>query len=61
MSSREFIEPRNGDKRYARRGEQGQFTGNPVNLAAVPLGAERRHRAKVVVPKSRGDHQKSKF
>ena len=54
MSKREVIEPHKSDKRYTRRGEQGQFTGDQVNVAKS-LSADRRSKAKTVVPKGQGD------
>jgi len=41
MSKREVIEPHKGDKRYARRDAQGQFTESQVNVGrslAAELG-----------------------
>ena len=54
MSSREVIQPHKGDKRYVRRDEQGQFTGDQVNVGKS-LAADRRSQAKTVVPKGQGD------
>jgi hypothetical protein len=54
MSKREVIQPHKGDKRYARRNEQGQFTDNQVNVGKS-LAADRRGKAKTVVPKGQGD------
>jgi hypothetical protein len=54
MSSREVLQPRKGDKRYVRRDEQGHFTGSQVN-AGKSLAADRRSKAKTVVPKGQGD------
>lgn len=54
MSSREIIQPHQDDKRYARRNERGQFTGNQVNVGNS-LAADRRSKAKTVVPKGQGD------
>ena len=42
MSSHQVIEPHKGDKRYARRGSQGQFADNQVT------------KAKTTVPKKQG-------
>jgi hypothetical protein len=47
---RELIEPREGDKRYMRRGEKGKFTSG-----TRPLSADRRSKAKTIVKKSEGD------
>ena len=54
MSSRKVIQPHKGDKRYARRDQQGQFTDDQVN-AGKSLAADRRSKAKTVVPKGQGD------
>jgi len=54
MSNREVIEPHKGDRRYARRDAQGQFTENQVAVGKS-LAADRRSKAKTVVPKGQGD------
>jgi hypothetical protein len=54
MSSREVVQPHKGDKRYARRDAQGQFTDNQVSVGKS-LAADRRSKAKTVVPKGQGD------
>ena len=54
MSSREVIQPHKGDKRYARRDQQGKFTDDQVNVGKS-LAADRRSKAKTVVPKGQGD------
>jgi hypothetical protein len=54
MNKRETIQPHAGDKRYARRGEKGQFTEDQVNIGKS-LAADRRSHAKTVVPKGQGD------
>ena len=54
VSKREIIEPKTGDKRYTRRGEKGQFTADQVNVGKS-LAADRRSKAKTVVPKGQGD------
>lgn len=54
MSSREIIEPHKGDKRYARRDSQGQFTEKQVKVGKS-LSADRRTKAKTTVPKGQGD------
>ena len=54
MSSREVIQPHKGDKRYARRDEQGKFTDDQVSVGKS-LAADRRSKAKTVVPKGQGD------
>ena len=55
MIKREVIEPHKGDKRYARRDEQGQLTQDQVAVGKS-LSADRRTKAKTVVPKGQGDH-----
>ena len=61
MSKREVIEPQKGDKRYARRDKEGQFTTDQVNVGKS-LSADRRSKAKTVAPKGQGDRgdQKTK-
>src|ERR1700745_3856861 len=54
MSKREVIEPNKGDKRYARRDAQGQFTESQVNVGRS-LAADRRSKSKTVAPKGQGD------
>ena len=55
MSSREEIQPHPGDKRYVRRDEKkGQFTTEQVSVGKS-LAADRRSKAKTVVPKAQGD------
>ena len=54
MSSREIIQPHPGDKRYARRNAEGQFTENQVDVGKS-LAADRRSKAKKIVPKGQGD------
>jgi hypothetical protein len=54
MSNREIIEPQKGDKRYVRRDEQGEFTKEQVDVGKS-LAADRRHKAKTIVPKRQGD------
>ena len=53
-SKRELIEPKPGDKRYIRRGKQGQFTSDQADTGKS-LSADRRTHAKTVVPKGQGD------
>jgi hypothetical protein len=53
MSRREVIEPHKGDKRYARRDSQGHFTEKQVNVGK--LSADRRTKAKTIVPEGQGD------
>ena len=54
MSSREIIQPHKGDKRYVRRNQEGQFTDNQVGVGKS-LSADRRSKAKTVVPEGQGD------
>ena len=54
MIKREVIEPHAGDKRYVRRDEKGHFTGAQVEVGKS-LAADRRSKAKTVVPKGQGD------
>jgi len=54
MSSREVIEPHKGDKRYLRRDKDGKFTESQVGVGKS-LAADRRSKAKTVVPKGQGD------
>lgn len=51
---REVIQPKTGDKRYARRSKSGQFTDDQTSVEKS-LAADRRTRAKKVVPKGQGD------
>jgi len=51
---RELIEPHPGDKRYSRRSESGQFTRDQADIGRS-LGADRKTRAKKIVPKGQGD------
>jgi hypothetical protein len=53
-TKREVIKPHAGDKRYARRGADGQFTNNQVNVGKS-LSSDKRTHAKKVVPKGQGD------
>ena len=54
MSKREVIQPHEGDKRYARRNEKGQLTEDQVDVGKS-LAADRRSKAKTIVPKGQGD------
>ena len=54
MSKRQLIEPNQGDKRYVRRDEQGQFTDSQDNVSRS-LSADRQRKAKTVAPKGQGD------
>lgn len=55
MRKRELIEPNQGDKRYIRRDEQGQFTEDQVDVSKS-LSQDSRTHAKTVAPKGQGDH-----
>ena len=59
MSKREVIQPYGGDKRYARRDEKGEFTNDQVKVGKS-LAADRRSKAKTVVPKGQGDRGQKK-
>lgn len=54
MRKREEIQPNSGDKRYARRDENGRFTDDQTNVGKS-LAADRRQHSKHVVPKGMGD------
>lgn len=51
---REEIEPNDGDKRYVRRDESGQFTNDQVDEGRS-LSADRQSHSDTVVPKGQGD------
>jgi hypothetical protein len=53
MSKRELIEPNPGDKRYARRDEEGRFT-EMVDVGRS-LSQDRKREAKHEAPKGHGD------
>ena len=53
-SKRELIEPNEGDKRFIRRDENGQFTEDQVDVGRS-LSADDRTKAKTTVPKGQGD------
>ncbi|HEX4695273.1 hypothetical protein [Sphingomonas sp.] len=53
MSKRELIEPHDGDKRYVRRDEQGEFKGE-VDVGRS-LAADRRQHAEHKKPRGEGD------
>jgi hypothetical protein len=50
---RELIEPHKGDKRYARRNKQGEFT--EMDDVGRSLAADRRTKAKTVSRPGQGD------
>jgi hypothetical protein len=51
---RELIEPNDGDKRYIRRDENGQFTEDQVDVGRS-LSADQRSESKTVSKKGQGD------
>jgi hypothetical protein len=51
---RELIEPNEGDKRYIRRDEQGQFTDSQDDVSRS-LSQDRKRQAKTVSKKGQGD------
>jgi hypothetical protein len=51
---RELIEPNEGDKRYIRRDENGQFTEDQVDVGRS-LAADQRSTSKSEAPKGQGD------
>jgi hypothetical protein len=51
---RELIEPHDGDKRYIRRDEQGQFTEEQDNVGRS-LSQDRKRHAKTESKKGQGD------
>jgi hypothetical protein len=53
MSKRELIEPNEGDKRYVRRDEQGQFK-EEVDVGRS-LAADRRQHSGTKKPRGEGD------
>jgi hypothetical protein len=53
-SRRELIEPNEGDKRFIRRDENGQFTEEQVDVGRS-ISADMRTTAKKTVPKGQGD------
>jgi len=58
-AKRTTIQPHAGDKRYIRRDAQGHFTDQQVNVSKS-LSADRRTKAKSVVPKGQGDRGDTK-
>jgi hypothetical protein len=51
---REELQPNEGDQRYVRRDDQGQFTDSQDDLGRS-LGQDRKQRAKTESPKGQGD------
>ena len=51
---RELIEPNDGDKRYVRRDDDGQFTDSQDDVSRS-LSQDQRKDAETEVPKGQGD------
>ena len=58
-SKRTLVEPHEGDKRYVRRDSDGKFTEKQVGVGRS-LAADKRTKAKTVVPKGQGDRGDTK-
>jgi hypothetical protein len=43
MTQRERIEPNSGDKRYARRDKEGQFTSDQTDVGKSSAADQRQH------------------
>jgi hypothetical protein len=54
MTERHIIEPHEGDKRYARRDDQGQFTEDQADVGKS-LAADQRQHSKTPAQKGQGD------
>jgi hypothetical protein len=54
MTERHIIEPTPGDKRYARRDDQGQFTDDQVDVGKS-LAADQRQHSRTPAKKGQGD------
>jgi hypothetical protein len=54
MRKRELIEPKPGDKRFARRDEEGKFSEDQSDVSRS-LAADVKRAAKTKVPKGMGD------
>jgi len=59
VSKRTLVEPHEGDKRYVRRDSGGKFTEKQVGVGRS-LVADKRTKAKTVVPKGQGDRGDTK-
>jgi hypothetical protein len=57
-SKRELIEPHQGDRRYVRRDEQGQF--KKVVDVGRSLSTDQRRDSSKIVPKGQGDRGETK-
>ena len=55
MRKREVIQPHEGDKRYARLDDKGQFTEDQSDVGRS-LAADRRQHSKTIAKKGMGDH-----
>lgn len=53
-NDRELIEPNEGDKRYVRRDEEGQFTESQDDVGRS-LSQDRKQSAETTVKKGQGD------
>ena len=58
-SKRTLVKPHKDDERYVRRDPDGQFTEKQVDVGKS-LAADRRTKAKKVVPKGQGDRGDTK-
>ena len=58
-TKRTTIEPHKSDKRYVRRNSNGEFTKDQVDVGKS-LAADRRTKAKTIVPKGQGDRGDTK-
>jgi len=58
-SKRTLVEPHKGDKRYVRRDSEGKFTEKQVAVGKS-LAADKRTKARTVVPKGQGDRGDTK-
>ena len=58
-SKRTLVEPHKGDKRYVRRDSKGNFTDKQVDVGKS-LAADKRTKARTVVPKGQGDRGDTK-
>lgn len=54
MTTRELIEPKKGDKRFARRDDQGHFTQDQTDVGRS-LAADQRQHSKTPAKKGEGD------
>jgi hypothetical protein len=54
MTKRELIEPNEGDKRYVRRDDQGQFTSDQTDVGKS-LAADQRQHSQTKAKPGQGD------